>query len=152
MIMNKRMRAIYDTGERDAGTVSEELAQILDKGFAIVGGRTFLKVLYQKTTPVIGSCFVDDVGLECYVNHVHIAGDSCQTALQKALSFLEAIKLHWKSREGTEMLRTIVSLDEDGDCTFRCHIVRPGQSWLNENLDSYEETAILVEDIPDPSV
>lgn len=40
-------------------------------------------------------------------------------------------------------MRSIISLDETG-CVFRCHVIRAGECWNVDDLESYKEEAVLV--------
>ena len=62
------------------------------------------------------------------------------------LRFAEAIRERLVSRFPEQSFRIIVSIDEPGDVTVRFHRVRPNQSWLADDLESYGSEAVGVFD------
>jgi hypothetical protein len=115
--------------------------------FAAAEDCFFLAHLYENRGNIALAACYDQTGYECCINHFHIDGDySHADAFSIALGICMAIGQRWeRSLYRLLPLRQIVSCD-DTSVTYRCHVVRTGQSWLTADLDSYAEL-ILVTDI-----
>ena len=88
--------------------------------------------------------FPDETGYECFVNHVHIDAYSPKP-LPLAMVFAEAVGKAWMISGSRNSVRVIVSCNDTG-CVVRCHVIRPHQFWLDENLEAYEHDAVWVND------
>jgi hypothetical protein len=104
-------------------------------------GCFFLDALYRDRGNAVSSMFPDETGYECFVNHIHLDGSAPDACMLLALAVLYAVEIKWRASEFTRWtLRHIVSCDREApSCVYRCHVVRPGQSWLAADLDSYDE-------------
>lgn len=108
----------------------------------------FIEYLHRQSGNATLSHFPDETGYECYVNHFHI--DDCPIDEQAlvALSLCVAIGERWRlGGFGALALRQIVSYDGNS-CVYRCHVIREGQSWLADDLDSYQEPIFVVDTEP----
>ena len=88
--------------------------------------------------------FLDETGYECFINHIHIDAHSDEP-LPLAMVFADKIGKAWASSAEVNSLRVIVSCNDTG-CVVRCHVVRPLQSWLDENLEAYQHDAVWAND------
>jgi hypothetical protein len=99
-------------------------------------------------TNVTPASFPDAVGYECFINHLHIrdhiseqterlhADEQLVHGLRFALELQERLPRH-------QRFEIIVASNED-DCNVRFHGSRAGQSWVADDLEGYQEDAVLV--------
>lgn len=80
--------------------------------------------------------FDDLTGVECFVNHLHFQ------SLARALTTAE--KIRRTLEESFSGAFQIIVAGRSGDFTVRFHKKRAGESWLSEDLEGYEEEAVLL--------
>ena len=132
--------ALPSVTERDS--VSK---QIRRAKFVEAEGCYFLDYLYNANRNVTLSNFQDETGYECFVNHFHIDRDK---SLLLALSVCSEVEDMWLRSEYRHLpLRQIVSSDSPASSVYSFHVVRPGESWLADDLSTYAETVVVVETI-----
>jgi hypothetical protein len=138
--MNGRMAALYHPG--DSPALSRELEELLSGGFASQGHCVFLAKLFAAGGNARRDMFPDDVGYECFVNHFHFKGGSERDLVSMAVEFCRRAGSNWRRAGFPGELRFIVSVRDD-ECTTRFHLVREGPQWLDGDLESYRDEAIL---------
>jgi hypothetical protein len=146
MRVNAKMQTLLHTF---AGVARKELPPALrylvaDR-FLTDAGCFFLEGLYRQKGNASRRSFQDEVGYECYVNHIHLDDFAQEDLLRLGLACMQEVGNNWARQSFAETLRVILSLEHD-NCVLRFHVVRPGQSWLNDDLESYGSAAIAVND------
>jgi hypothetical protein len=103
----------------------------------------------------IADCF-DKTGFECLINHVHLPFDGSNETLISCLEYAAMLQEALMPLATERLLRVIVSLSEDDEfpkfaCTVRFHQIRPGETWIAEDLEGFKSEAILVVDVSSSS-
>jgi hypothetical protein len=137
---NHRMAAVYRQGDLPA--LPGNLEELLMGGFTSDESCVFLTRLFESKGNATREAFLDDIGYECFVNHLHFAGQSERELASVGLEFCRRAKSEWTKTGLSGDLQFVVSI-KDNECTLRFHRVRNGFQWLDHDLNSYEE-AILV--------
>ncbi|WP_057470826.1 hypothetical protein [Rhizobium sp. Root1203] len=122
-----------------------ELKALAAGGFTAKSGCQFLSALLQNSKSVTRKDFPDAVGLECFVNSVHIDDYDVTDPLLQAIVFVEEVLRAWKATGSDYILVAIIS-SEENNVVVKFHLKRDGQRWLAEDLDRYLD-AILVAEI-----
>jgi len=108
--------------------------------FVKIDGCVILLEEYERSKHVNLRQFPDRTGYECFVNHVHFSCGS-KVDFEKVLERAAIIRVALRElRDGR--FQIVVSVARD-DATLRFHKYREGEKWLTDNLDEYEEEAIL---------
>ena len=145
MRMNLTMKGLLDDlGSKPPPSLPAELSAVTNEGFVIQGACSFLRVLCEHRGNAIPSMFPDETGYECFINNIHIDAHSNEP-LPLAMVFADEVGKAWVSSGSRNSLRVIVSCNDTG-CVVRCHVVRPQQSWHDENLEAYKHDAVWVND------
>src|SRR5260370_42472664 len=148
MRINKNMRKLYDEMTNNLPTeFPDGLTNLLSEGFIADEGCVFLFSLYRLKGNARRDLFPDEVGYECFVNHIHIDDFSKDNILATAIVFVEKLELEWKAQSIRDTLRIVLSFEDD-NCVVRFNLVRDKQDWLREDLECYEHEALLVVDVP----
>jgi hypothetical protein len=146
MQLNTLMSVSYvKTSNWNSLTPPKELKQLVHSGFIEVESCCFLKYLYHKETNVSPADFPDKTGLECFINSFHLEDYVEENWLPYALWVINQLFEKYANLFNHNLLTAIVTQD-DLSCTLRFHLKREEESWLDEDLDSYKEEAILVID------
>ncbi len=146
MQLNTLMKVPYTKASNwNSLTPPKPLKQLVHSGFIEVDGCCFLTELYQTETNVSSSDFPDKTGLECFINSFHLEDYVAENWLPYALWLINQLFEKYARLFNPKLLTAIVTQD-DLSCTLRFHLKRDGESWLDEDLDSYQEEAILVMD------
>ena len=108
-------------------------------------GSWFFAPLRARAATANLSQFPDRTGLECFVNHIHIGdftpgGTEVNVLHRQGLLFANELSAKLQPHGS---FAVIVSCDET-DCSVRFHASRPGERWFLEDLETYEEEALLV--------
>lgn len=145
--MQKLLRA--KAGRTKSSMMPANLLSICRSGFVREGNCVFLKHLYDHKGNGTRDKFFDDVGYECFVNHIHVDEYSEYENFDTCLSLIDELRVSWLdfSGSGMEKIRVIISSDADGECVLRFHKVRTSESWLAQDLNLYMNP-VLVQDIP----
>ncbi|HWG45496.1 MAG TPA: hypothetical protein VN688_22220 [Gemmataceae bacterium] len=145
MRMNLAMKGLLDDLESNSPpSLPVALSDLINAGFVTQGACSFLRGLCAHRGNAIPSMFPDETGYECFINHIHIDTHSAKP-LPLAMVFADKIGEAWVSLGSRNSLRVIVSCNDTGS-VVRCHVVRPHQSWLDENLEAYQDDAVWVND------
>jgi len=127
-----------------ARPLASGLADLLREQLVQENGCWFLVALREGASTTSLASFPDRTGFECFVNHIHIR-DFLETSdapecLRQGLRWAEHLR---GKLEGHGKFNIIVSCD-DTDCSVRFHRVRPGESWLLDDLEGYRAESVLV--------
>jgi hypothetical protein len=145
MRMNLAMKGrLEDLGSDPQPSLPVALLALIKNGFVAQGACSFLRGLCEHPGNATRSMFPDETGYECLVNHIHIDTYSDEP-LPLAMVFADKVGEAWMSLGSRNSLRVIVSCN-DTCCVVRCHVARPHQSWLDENLEAYRDEAVWVND------
>ena len=150
VLMSGRMKGLLTPGEVhnafERDPITPELCNYVSQGVVFEHGCAFLRALWAGDPSFRLDRFPDLTGAECFVNHVHLADlgiAASKEQLCESVALAGAI-----ARLGRpERLRFIISL-KDAECVWRFHRRRRGERWLDDDLESYREEALLVIDVP----
>jgi hypothetical protein len=132
VLLNKEAIGYYPKGELDA---------IADQGF-FASEDCYLLSAYAHLSRGKRADFMDPTGYECFYNSVSIGDYVDNNLLCEGIRFIERIFAVWKATHPSIMLVAILLLDDD-DATVKIHVKRPGENWLSDNLDVYEEPILV---------
>lgn len=134
------------------GILAPKLEELIIGGICELRGCFFLANLLPSEfdIDIARKQSFDQTQLECDINHIHIEDylDS-QLFSEKTLleqSFLYGRKLRDLFDDGEKYL-IIISLSNDQflDCNVRFHKKRPGEEWLGNDINLYEECIAIIE-------
>jgi hypothetical protein len=121
-------------------------------GFKDVEGCVFFRELfhYDRLAEAALDIHQDKTGYECAVNRIHLedyfekgmareAPSLALTAVQCAAFLADRLR-----RFSTDPFRILASVD-DRNCTLRFHKVRDGESWIDDDIDGYEEAVFVMD-------
>ena len=94
----------------------------------------------------------DRTGFECFVNHVHLKDyvrGPIETQLRQALLLLDELKRLLRQAGRRQNYEFIVGCNDDG-CIVRFHSLWPKETYLDDDLESYSEDALLVSEVHVP--
>jgi hypothetical protein len=123
------------------------LQAILDAGIHLHEGIWVFRAMEGRRTSIMPTMFPDATGYECLLNKFHIedylnSGEE-QVPVESQLSYgFRFIQLLQQQLPREERFTLILSCDDER-CVLRFHKTRPGEQWLAENLEAYQEEAIL---------
>lgn len=143
MRLNSRMRSEISGCDFSKIIIPDSLWLILDGGFFLKDGCVFLNGLFSASASVAIGDFCDRTGFECFVNSLHIDDFVSENYICHAINFSRALLLAWKRNGGGE-IRMIVSGD-DLEAVCRFHMVRVGENWISDDLNSYEEAIMVID-------
>ncbi|AXI61956.1 hypothetical protein DLD99_16235 [Pseudomonas kribbensis] len=121
-----------------------ELADIARSGFVELDGCFFLANLdsFQRNASLKN--FPDRTGYECFVNSIHIDDYVKTEFLACALSYLSSVFETWNKSGLPGVLQGAISGDKF-DATVKFHLQRPGETWLSDDLEGYEQALFTVD-------
>jgi hypothetical protein len=142
MRMNTRMSEILKQANI-AMPLSESLSSepLTSPSFTVVDGSVLLRDEYEGAKHVKPGDLQDRTGYECFVNHVHFplkTRDSLLSCMTYAVAIQRGLA-HWAADRQFEVIVSVAD-----DCTVRFHEIRPGESWLAGDLETYTQEAILL--------
>jgi hypothetical protein len=141
---NKLMAKHYRKSNVVNYELNNELQMIVGMGLFQVDELVFLKKLYQIDTNVMADNFIDNTGYECFINSLHIDDYVNDNYLEQAIIFTNHIFKKFRLLEIKQTLVCIMSLDEIG-LTIKFHLSRENESFLNKDLNGYEEAVLIVD-------
>ncbi len=156
MRMNSRMKTLYEatmkTTALDHLSLDYRLSSILEDGFLLAEGGVFLRRMYERKGNAERAMFPDLTGYECFVNHFHVEDylgakviQAPHPSLAYGIVFAKNLMERIRAKYRGLRVRVILSVDSAG-CAVRFHSVREGESWIPNNLESYQEEGIMVLD------
>ena len=144
--MNDRMAFLYRPS--DSPTLPADLEDILLGGFVSGEGCAFFGKFMEPneiaSRDSLGSDY-DEIQYECFVNHFHVKGESDRELVSIAVELFRRAHAIWDNSGLLGELRFIVSV-KDQEATIRFHLIREGIQWLADDLNLYNNEAVLVYD------
>ena len=143
---NKKMNKIMRRARSQHVRLPKSLLGTIKSGFIVTNGCFFVTALYDKPRNVTLAAFPDQTGFECCVNHFHIddyvKDDAKQLCL--ALALIDKIKKKWSQWDYCKLpIEFIVSINKSSS-VLKFHVIRPGQQFMDEDLENYEDDAVLI--------
>ena len=142
MKTNKAMRALLSETRLNR-SLAPSLEAIADGGFDTRDGCHILRDVALNTNAT-RSQFGDCTGYECFVNSLHIEDYDSERPLAQALQFVMYVFRIWNVTQSSTCLTAIVSVDEFSVVT-KFHAKRPGEQWLSDNIEGYEDPILSVD-------
>lgn len=148
MVGNARAQELLLAGiGRSAPSLSGEFLAILAQGVVYRGELVTLASNRQPLPAFSAGQLLDAVGMECFVNHLHLDDDGTfedeVDAFQKCLV---AAKLLYRSLKGIGCrAKVLISVAEETNVTLRFHKIRLGQEWLAGDLEGYDSAILVLE-------
>ncbi|MFM0741452.1 hypothetical protein PQQ51_29810 [Paraburkholderia xenovorans] len=142
MKANKTMRSLLSGLRLDRSLVPALMA-IADNGFVTHDGCHMLRSLSARTNAT-RSTLGDCTGYECFVNSLHIEDYEAEQPLAQAVLFAIQVFRVWNLSGLTTYLTAIVSADEFS-VVAKFHAKRPGEHWLSDNIEGYEDPVLSVD-------
>ena len=127
------MRGYLADRKSDESALSPELSRILNSGFVKENGCVFLASENR-----VRNDQQDDTGYECFINHVHVK------TLAQALEFARRLKSALAQHFSDDFV--VIAGFDGHEATVRFHKHRPGQAWIDDDLESYLDEGIAVLD------
>lgn len=121
----------------------KELNAVLSDGFLDEADLTFFRVFEQSLKSADQSSFIDKTGIECFINHVHIDDYVDDDLFQYGCLFFQKLVDLLKGSYPDRAYLVILALDELS-CSVRFHQKRDGESWLSDDLEKYQDEALLI--------
>ncbi len=154
MKSNSQMKAFikeYQINTDQIGCLSKDLEAILSEGIIEKDDSFFLKALVSEESNIQEALIdhIDRTGVECFFNHLHIEDFlKKKRVLPKELlqqSFCYANKLDQVLGKSNSF-EIIISFSTDPiyDCNVRFHLLRDGEDWLLDDLESYEDAISII--------
>lgn len=146
----QRLLGLFDVQKALHGEpATSEVRQYVSEGVVSEDGCLFLRSLLRTVEQGDLGALPDRTGKECYVNHLHFGDLSAHLTIEEQLH--EAVRFAGAvGRVAPERpLRFIVACAKD-ECVARFHVLREGEVWICDDLESYPAEAIVVIDLPDP--
>lgn len=155
MKMNRKMKELYTSLESakadDESCMGSQLVTLLESGFAQANGAILLKRLKEFTKGATPVSFPDLTGYECFVNHIHVEdyvgyredGLEPEGTLKQGFIFAHRLLEKLSSSFQKSPFTVILAFGASG-CSIRFHSTRVGEQWLSDDLEKYEQEALLV--------
>ena len=151
--MNRRMERLLPT--LMPRPVPEEVEAALRSGIAEWGPLLLLRCEAERlTAPRVDNllrALQDATGVEAFLNHVHPdqtgwEPEQCAEAAMTALDILREQIIGY-ALSGPVQVVLSVGFHEIPSSSLRFYRRRPGEPWLDENLDADADEGLLIEDI-----
>jgi hypothetical protein len=145
--MNNAMRRLRALEGVAAEAVPPTLARDLLPARLVVREKCwFLDYLYDGCRQVSRERFPDEVGYECFVNHFHLDDYREENLVPAAWAVAAVVNGKFEESGFGKLIVRHTIVHDGASCTYRFHVVRPGQSWLADDLEAYADEAVLVLD------
>lgn len=142
MKTNMAMRSLLGGLQLDH-LLAPSLKAIADSGFDQHDGCNVLRglsVVTNATRSTLGDC----TGYECFVNSLHIEDYEAEQPLAQAILFAIQVFGIWNAAKQNTCLTAIISADELS-VVAKFHAKRPGEQWLSDNIEGYEDPVLSVD-------
>ncbi|KKO47501.1 hypothetical protein VT06_16765 [Arsukibacterium sp. MJ3] len=146
MLMNSKMSETYKYAAFSSIELQKELLEFVEKGFLVEDGCYFLSKCFCVVTNATQDDFPDNTGYECFINSINVDDYVEDKFLEYGLCLVSKVFSKWRSMCFEKELRAILSMDEFG-LKIKFHVFRNGESWLDSELEGYEEAVMLVSSI-----
>jgi hypothetical protein len=151
----KTNRRMADLLAGSAGAAQIELPwrfrSLVNLGFKDVEGCVFFRDLFRYTRADGLPLYHDATGYECAINRIrlkdYLERDAAQEPVALAATVLVCARFLATRLEhfSTDTFRIIASV-QDRTSMLRFHKLREGERWLRDDLEGYQEEALLVLD------
>ena len=141
---NSRARRYVDAFLRGLDSPNNSHVAGFDPCFTVTPYGALLRS--QGGTPYSSKSFQDETGYEAFINKLHLSGGSVIDRIRTAGQMAAVLELERSSAAADATFRVVVSTADD-DVTWRFYTVRQGQHWIADDLELYEEEAIIVVDL-----
>jgi hypothetical protein len=152
--MNKRMKALL-RGESDLTALlpTQELPlslqEIADAGWVVKSNGALLLAALDEADHPGPSSFMNLTFYEASINHVHIPGSDAEggqaRSVRVAYSFCSHLMYAAPGLPANSVpLIAVIAVGGKADGTStRVYTKRPGESWVDEDLDNYADEAVM---------
>lgn len=148
--MNTRMRALLGNEQvraMAARPLPPKLQALVYEGFEAPDGLWGFRAMAPRRGSISVEMLHDATGYECFVNKLHLDDflgeeDVLAPVHEQLGCGLRLVKELHRRLPREERFLILLGCDET-HCTVRFHKVRPGESWLTEELECYLDDAIL---------
>lgn len=121
--------------------LNPELQPVVHEGWIKRDGCFLLATAAKHKTNATLSSFEDKTGYECFINHIHIDEYVASHCAEQAIRLVYEVLNQWKLRRHRGRLNAIATF-ADESAIVRFHYKRPGETWLAENLNGYQEAVL----------
>jgi hypothetical protein len=142
MKINQAMKNAL-SGARLNVPLNSLLKGIADSGFSLGDECYFLRGILGKAN-VARESFIDCTGYECFVNSLHVEDYDSTSPLVQAVLLVKEVFAVWNAMQRTLRLTAVVSADEFSVVT-KFHLRRPGEQWLGDKIDNYDDPVMLID-------
>lgn len=148
---NSVMKACFPMScEDEEGELPRALKLLTAEGFVFRDRCVFLASLLRQCSSIDGKGLLDETGYECFVNKVHIEDYAQNDLVSIGIRFLREISHLCFVANISFSVHGIISAADD--CVIvRFHLVRPGQNWLDADLENYKEEGIAEVEVYHPT-
>ena len=152
MKLNLKMKEIVERNGLDPTfptPLHPALKKLVEPGFVRLNDSILLQALTQGARAVSLTDFPDETGYESFVNHIHVEDyiphekQSASSLMANSMSLASTLCKMLRQSFPNEAFEVIVSF-QDNHYTVRFHKCREGQQWLSDNLDDYQQEALMV--------
>ena len=152
--MNARMAALGPPSigaPADGIELDPRLAAILADGFLELGDCVVLAHEAGSVAAAPIDSYPDATGFEAFINHMHLEDElelpaADPTVLAQAGRYATELADRLERAFPGETFVLIIGLGDS--CTVRFHKLRSGESWIADDLEGYENEAVMVVQIP----
>lgn len=144
LAMNRHMVDKINAAEMRPIFLPAKLLEVAKGGFCAFKGCSVLCALSNIDTNVDIGDFSDKTGFECFMNSIYLDDFVESNHVGYAITLIDDVFSIWHKERHQEQLSAILSSDEMGT-QVKFHVVRPGELWVSDDLESYED-ALLVAD------
>lgn len=146
IFLNKKLANIENINE----PLPSALYNLLSRGIECIDDCVYLKANISFLRKIDKNDLFDKTGLECFVNKItldeYVSNEATiDEIFETGVSALNFLKTLLYNESGKFLI--IFGIQHDNDFlsgTLRFHKYRPGESWLSDNLEGYEESILVV--------
>lgn len=136
-------------GEDVKGELPHALNLLVAGGLVFRDRCVFLSSLLGQCSSIDGKELLDETGYECFVNKIHIEDYAQEDLVSIGMRFLREISSLCFAANVSFPVHGVISAADD--CVIvRFHRVRPGQNWLDADLENYKAEGIAEVEVYHP--
>jgi hypothetical protein len=144
----KMLQALYDLQISQGYQFCTQLKELLDAGLVEEEGCWFLKQCRLKNPHQL-SDFQDRTGLECFINKIDIEEEDSILLYEQGFALVHELQRILSAFGYFNIILSVSRTDIDDrpnflTCNVRFHKVRKGESWLDENLEGYNDDGLFI--------
>ena len=148
LLMNSKMSEMYKNAAFDSVELHKGLLEFAENGFFVKNNFYFLNKCFDIATNATLDNFPDSTGYECFINSINVDDYVEDEFLEHGVCLVRKVFSKWRSLRFEKELRAILSMDEFG-LKIKFHVFRNGESWLDSELEDYEEAVMLISSTED---